>query len=98
MEREPSVEGLAVEVERREHLHDLLRDISRLPEEQRAALILTQLETLRHDDVARVLAVRADKVKALVFQARESLMASQQAARRRAGRSASSSPRSAAPA
>ena len=79
VEREPSVEGLTVEVERREHLHDLLRDISRLPEEQRAALILTQLETLRHDDVARVLAVPPDKVKALVFQARESLMASQQA-------------------
>jgi RNA polymerase sigma factor (sigma-70 family) len=78
-EREPSVEGLAVEVERREHLRDLLRDISRLPEDQRAALILTQLDTLRHDEVARVLAVPPDKVKALVFQARSSLLASQEA-------------------
>jgi RNA polymerase sigma factor (sigma-70 family) len=77
MEYEPSVEGLAVEVERREHLRDLMRDISRLPEDQRAALLLTQLETLRHDEVARVLDVPADKVKALVFQARSSLVASE---------------------
>jgi RNA polymerase sigma factor (sigma-70 family) len=77
MEYEPSVEGLAVEVERREHLRDLMRDIARLPEDQRAALLLTQLETLRHDEVARVLDVPAEKVKALVFQARSSLVASE---------------------
>jgi RNA polymerase sigma factor (sigma-70 family) len=74
---EPSVEGLGVEVERREHLRDLMRDIARLPEDQRAALLLTQLETLRHDEVARVLDVPAEKVKALVFQARSSLVASE---------------------
>src|SRR5690348_1383051 len=77
MEYEPSVEGLGVEVERREHLRDLMRDIARLPEDQRAALLLTQLETLRHDEVARVLEVPAEKVKALVFQARSSLVASE---------------------
>ena len=77
MEYEPSVEGLTVEVERREQLRDLMRDIARLPEDQRAALLLTQLETLRHDEVARVLDVPAEKVKALVFQARSSLVASE---------------------
>ena len=77
MEYEPSVEGLSVEVERREQLRDLMRDIARLPEDQRAALLLTQLDTLRHDEVARVLEVPAEKVKALVFQARSSLVASE---------------------
>jgi len=77
MEYEPSAEGLGVEVERREHLRDLMRDIARLPEDQRAALLLTQLETLRHDEVSRVLDVPAEKVKALVFQARSSLVASE---------------------
>ena len=81
LDYEPSVDGLAIEaqVERREYVEELLRDIARLPEEQRAALILSQLEALRHDEVAQVLAVPADKVKALVFQARTSLIASQQA-------------------
>jgi RNA polymerase sigma factor (sigma-70 family) len=76
---EPSVDGLIAEVERREHLKDLLRDIARLPEDQRAALLLTQLDTLRHDQVAQVLEVPPDKVKALLFQARSSLLASQRA-------------------
>jgi RNA polymerase sigma factor (sigma-70 family) len=71
---EPATEGLSAEVERRESLRDLLRDIGGLPEDQRAALVLTRLGTLRHDEVARVLEVPAEKVKALVFQARSSLV------------------------
>ena len=78
-EYEPSVEGLGVQVERREQLTELLRDIARLPEDQRAALLLAQLGTLRHSEVALVLEVPSDKVKALIFQARSSLLASQMA-------------------
>ena len=73
-EPEPATEGLSVAVERRESLRDLLRDIGGLPEDQRAALVLTQLGTLKHDEVARVLEVPTEKVKALVFQARSSLV------------------------
>ena len=76
-EYEPSIEGLGVQVERREQLTELLRDIARLPEDQRAALLLAQLGTLRHSEVAQVLEVPSDKVKALIFQARSSLLASQ---------------------
>jgi RNA polymerase sigma factor (sigma-70 family) len=76
---EPSTEGLTAAVERRESLRHMLADIASLPEDQRAALILTQLETLRHDEVARVLEVPTDKVKALVFQARTSLMHAREA-------------------
>lgn len=76
---EPSTEGLTAAVERRESLRDLLRDIAALPEDQRAALILTQLETLKHDEVARVLGVPSEKVRALVFQARSSLASTRRA-------------------
>ena len=71
---EPATEGLLAAVERRESLRDLLRDIGSLPEDQRSALILTQLGTLRHEHVAHVLGVPTEKVKALVFQARNSLI------------------------
>lgn len=72
---EPSGEGLAVadDVEQRQDLKDVLADIARLPDDQRAALVLTEMGALSHDEVAEALGVRRDKVKALVFQARESL-------------------------
>lgn len=71
---EPATEGLSAAVEQRESLRDLLRDIGGLPEDQRAALVLTQLGTLKHEEVARVLEVPTEKVRALVFQARSSLV------------------------
>jgi RNA polymerase sigma factor (sigma-70 family) len=71
---EPSVAGLGEEVERRADLRDLLGDLRRLPDDQREALVLAELGALAHDDVAEVLGVRREKVKALVFQARENLM------------------------
>src|SRR4051794_9842201 len=72
---EPSTDGLAVaaEVERRQDLRDTLADLARLPHDQRAALVLAELGDLNHDEIAAVLDVRAAKVKALVFQAREAL-------------------------
>ena len=72
---EPSVEGLSVagEVEQRQDLKEILGDLTRLPADQRAALVLSELGALSHDEIAGVLDVRRDKVKALVFQARESL-------------------------
>jgi RNA polymerase sigma factor (sigma-70 family) len=78
---EPSADGLAVaaEVERRQDLRDLLGDLRRLPDDQRAALLLTELGALSHDEVAVALGVPRAKVKALVFQARESLMISRKA-------------------
>src|SRR4051812_46830070 len=79
--REPSTDGLVVadEVERRQDLKALLADLGGLPDEQRAALLLSELGGLSHDDVAEVLEVRRAKVKALVFQARESLMSARSA-------------------
>jgi RNA polymerase sigma factor (sigma-70 family) len=72
--RDPTTEGLLAEVDRRAELEALVRDLRRLPEDQRAALVLRELDDQSHDEIAIVLGVRRDKVKALIFQARESLM------------------------
>jgi RNA polymerase sigma factor (sigma-70 family) len=76
---EPATEGLAQHVLRREDLRQLLMDMRRLPEDQRTALVLSGLGTLNHHQVADTLGVPPTKVKALVFQARESLLAAQKA-------------------
>jgi len=72
-------ENLSAEVQRREDLRDLLRDVAELPEEQRAALVLAEVGGVSHDEIAQVLEVPREKVKALVFQARSSLVASRTA-------------------
>jgi RNA polymerase sigma factor (sigma-70 family) len=75
----PSFDGLADQVQRREELREMLEDIQRLPEDQRAALVLFELGDHSHNEIAAVLGVRAEKVKALIFQAREALARGRQA-------------------
>ena len=89
-------DGLAADIDRRAELRGLLADLEQLPEEQRAALVLFELGDHSHDEIAEVLGVRRDKVKALVFQARESLAGWRQARETPCTRSASSSRRLAA--
>jgi RNA polymerase sigma factor (sigma-70 family) len=76
---EVPTEHLSAEVERRQDLRDLLSDLSHLPDEQRAALVLAELGAVSHDEIGIVLDVPREKVKALVFQARTSLIASRKA-------------------
>ncbi|MBS1869078.1 MAG: sigma-70 family RNA polymerase sigma factor [Actinobacteria bacterium] len=76
---EPATDGLAATVEQREDLRELLADLASLPEEQRAALLLAELGALDHAGIASVLGCPREKVKALVFQARTSLVASREA-------------------
>src|SRR3954447_7539871 len=71
---QPATEGLADSVQRRSDLRELLGDLQQLPEEQRAALLLSSLGDLSGDEIAAVVGCRPQKVKALVFQARTSLM------------------------
>jgi RNA polymerase sigma factor (sigma-70 family) len=78
-EVEPETGGLAAEVQQREDLRTMLNDISRLPDDQRAALVLAELGDLDHGDIAAVVGCPKEKVKALVFQARSSLALSRQA-------------------
>jgi RNA polymerase sigma factor (sigma-70 family) len=76
---EPISEGLATHVLRREDLRQLLTDVRRLPEDQRTALLLAGLGTMNHQEIAATIGVPPTKVKALVFQARESLLAARKA-------------------
>src|SRR2546430_12726517 len=57
----------------------MLSDIARLPDDQRAALVLAELGDLDHGDIAAVVGCPKEKVKALVFQDRSSLALSRQA-------------------
>src|SRR3954453_727310 len=79
LEALPSTAGLAAEVEEREDLRAVLADLQKLPEDQRSALLLSELGAHTHDEIAEVLDVRRQKVKALVFQAREGLAAARTA-------------------
>ena len=72
-------EGLTEEVERREELRALVADLGQLPEPQRAALVLSELEALSHAQIAQVLQVDTAKVRSLVFQARGSLISTRDA-------------------
>ena len=73
------MEGLAEEVERREELRALVADLGQLPEPQRAAIVLSELEALSHAQIAQVLDVDTAKVRSLVFQARDSLISTRDA-------------------
>jgi RNA polymerase sigma factor (sigma-70 family) len=68
-----STAGLSEEVERRSDLRELVDDIRRLPEDQRAALVMSEIDELEHAEVAEVLGCPREKVRALVYQARSSL-------------------------
>jgi RNA polymerase sigma factor (sigma-70 family) len=69
-----STAGLSEEVQQRADLQELISDMQELPEEQRAALILSELGDLSHAEVAEVVGCEAAKVKSLVFQARSGLI------------------------
>jgi RNA polymerase sigma factor (sigma-70 family) len=78
-EVEPATDGLSDRVERNSELRDLLRDIARLPDEQRSALVLAEIGDLSHAEIAQVIEVPTGKVKALVHQARTRLIADREA-------------------
>jgi RNA polymerase sigma factor (sigma-70 family) len=67
-------EGMSAQVHLRADLRELVDELQRLPDDQRAALVLFELGDESHEQIAAVLGVRREKVKALVFQAREALM------------------------
>ncbi|NLT05717.1 MAG: sigma-70 family RNA polymerase sigma factor, partial [Solirubrobacterales bacterium] len=79
---EISTAGLNEQVERRADLRELVADVQRLPEAQRAALVLSELGGLSHAEIAAVLDQEPPAVKGLVFRARAAL------AERRAARAA----------
>jgi RNA polymerase sigma factor (sigma-70 family) len=67
-------DGLSEQVEQRAELRELLGDVRELPEEQRAALLLSEAAGLSHAEVAKVLGCEVASVKGIVFRARSSLI------------------------
>ncbi|HEX6696074.1 MAG TPA: sigma-70 family RNA polymerase sigma factor [Solirubrobacteraceae bacterium] len=76
---QPVTDHFATEVAARQDLRAIVTDMARLPDDQRAALVLAELGDLSHEQIARVIGCPRDKVKALVFQARSSLASSRAA-------------------
>jgi RNA polymerase sigma factor (sigma-70 family) len=70
---EISTAGLNEQVERSAELRDLVADVQRLPEQQRAALVLSELGDLSHAEVAAVIGREPQAIKGLVFRARAAL-------------------------
>ena len=68
-----STAGLSDEVEERHDLRALVQDIGRLPQDQRAALVLTEVADLEQSEAAEVIGCPPKKVRALVYQARSTL-------------------------
>ena len=71
---EPSTDGLQEQVQTRADLRQLVADLADLPENQRAAILLTELEDLSHAEAATILDCEPGQVKGLVFRAREGLI------------------------
>ena len=62
-----------------EEMAHMIGGIRELPEKQRAALVLAEVHGMSHADIATVLGVRPDQVKAYVFQARSNLLSDRHA-------------------
>ena len=68
------------QIELRDEVRRVFAGLRELPESQRAALVLAEVHGLSHHEVGDVMGVRADQVKAFVYQARSKLV-SERAAR-----------------
>ena len=94
---EPSTEHLSAEVQRRDDLRAMLADVARLPDDQRAALVMAEVGAVSHAEIADVLGVRASRSKgSCTRRARRSPPAATRATRTAATSASSSRPCAAA--
>lgn len=63
----------AEELERRERLADLIRQLQALPEPQRAAIVMRELEGLGHDEIAAALGLSGGGARQAIYRARQAL-------------------------
>jgi RNA polymerase sigma factor (sigma-70 family) len=71
--------ALTLEVDVREDLRAVMDDITRLPDDQRVALVLREIGGASYAEIARILEAPPARVRTLVFQARSSLKTSRRA-------------------
>ena len=63
----------AEELERREELADLMRRLQSLPEPQRAAIVMRELEGLSHEEIAAALGLSGGAARQAIYRARQAL-------------------------
>jgi RNA polymerase sigma factor (sigma-70 family) len=63
----------ADELERREELADLIKRLQALPEAQRAAIVMRELEGLGHDEIASALGLTGGGARQAIYRARRTL-------------------------
>jgi RNA polymerase sigma factor (sigma-70 family) len=78
-DRAGSVEDVYSTLSRRHELRRLIEDLSDLPEQQRAALLMRELDGLSHEEVASALDVSEAASRQLVKRARSGLVAAAEA-------------------
>jgi len=69
----PGGRSAAAEAEAREQLRDLMAQLQALPEPQRAALVMRELEGLSHEEIATALGVSGGAARQAIFRARAAL-------------------------
>jgi RNA polymerase sigma factor (sigma-70 family) len=69
----PGARSAAAEAEAREELRDLMERLGALPEPQRAALVMRELEGLSHEEIAAALGVSGSAARQAIFRARARL-------------------------
>ena len=63
----------AEEVERREEISELLERLQALPEPQRAAIVMRELEGLGHEEIAAALGMSGGAARQAIYRARQTL-------------------------
>jgi RNA polymerase sigma factor (sigma-70 family) len=63
----------AEELERREELANLIKRLQALPEPQRAAIVMRELEGLGHDEIAAALGLSGGGARQAIYRARQAL-------------------------
>ena len=71
--------GTAEKVHNREEFRQLLKDVTKLPETQRAALLLREIDALSYEEIAEAMDTTVPSVKSLLVRARISLAEATQA-------------------
>ncbi|MGN6217669.1 MAG: RNA polymerase sigma factor [Solirubrobacterales bacterium] len=69
----PGGRSAAAEVLAREELADLMQRLRALPEPQRAAIVMRELEGLSHDEIATALGVTGGAARQVIYRARAAL-------------------------
>ena len=92
---EPATDHLDTEIAMRDDLRAILADVARLPDDQRAALVLAKLGDVSYDEIARILPARGRRSKRSFSRPAPRSQPPALRARRRVPRSGSSWPPSA---